>query len=255
MLTGCVNTKVTEDRKILHSGYDALNQQNYDGALAASQQFLQENPRGGPGTPEALYLEGRVYEQRALQADTAGQSAQARAGLQAARATYEHALTLKPSRPIAALLEAGIANTAYFQEDYAAAMQNWASAYPDLPQPETRAWVLYRLGLSQQRLGRFEEADQSFQRVRQEYPSSEPAQRAAAHQGARGFYIQIGSFKDLKNADATVSSLQSQGFAALRSTDPAGRQAIRVGPAYNYEQAKSLQARLVGAFPQAMIEP
>jgi TolA-binding protein len=255
LLIGCASSKSIEDRKHLHAGYEALNQEDYEGAMTSSEQFLRDNPNGGPGTAEALYLQGRVYEQRAARSDAAHREGEAHADLQDARNTYEHALTLNPSPKVAALLHAGVANVAYFQEDYFTAMREWAVAYPGLTQPDARAWVLYRLGLCQQRLGRFDEADRSFQQVRQDYPRSEPAQRAATHQGARGFYVQIGSYADAKTAENVIASLRSQGFVAERKSDSKGRQAIRVGPAYNYDQAKALRLRLLGAYPAANIEP
>ena len=254
-LAGCVSSKSVEDKKVLNEGYQALSARDYNVAMDRSDQFLRDNPNGGAGTPEALYLQGRVYEQRAISADSAHREPEAHADLQDARSTYEHALSLKPSPKVAALLHAGVANVAYFQEDYFTAMREWASAYPGLTQPDARAWVLYRLGLCQQRLGRFDEADRSFAQVRQEYPQSEPAQRATTHQGAKAFYVQIGSFSDARNADTALASLRTQGFTAEKSTEPGGRQAIRVGPAYNYDQAKALRGRLLGAYPAAIIEP
>jgi tetratricopeptide (TPR) repeat protein len=257
VLTGCASNKSIEDKKILHAGYQSLNQQDYNGAIASSDQFLRENPEGGPGTAEALYLQGRVYEQRAQAADAAGRMPEARVELQNARNMYERALKIRPEAEPKAegLLHAGLANVAYFQEDYLTAMREWASAYPNLVQPEARAWVLYRIGLSQQRLGRFPEADRSFADVRRQYPKSAPAERASTHQGAKAFYVQVGSYSDSRNADAAIGSLRSQGFAAEKSIEPSGRQAIRVGPAFNYEQAKALRARLEAAYPGAVIEP
>ena len=255
LLVGCASNQTVENKQVLHAGYESLNQQDYDAAMARSQEFLENNPYGGPGTPEALYLQGRVYEQHAITADAAHNDAQAHADLQDARTTYEHALTLNPAPKLAALLHAGVANTAYFQEDYFTAMREWSAAYPGLTQPDARAWVLYRLGLSQQRLGRYAEADRSFAQVRADYPRSEPAQRAAAHLGARAFYVQIGSYADARNADAVVAGLRGQGFAVEKRIEPSGHQAIRVGPVNNYEQAKALRARLLAAYPGAIIEP
>ena len=255
LVAGCMSHKEIEDRKVLQAGYGALGQADYDTALAASDQFLHDNPNGGPGTPEALYLQGRVYEHNASTADAAGRLPEARADLQTARQTYEHALTLSPAPKVAALIHAGVANVAYFQEDYFTAMREWSAAYTDLTQPDAKAWVLYRLGLCQQRLGRFEDADLNFTDVRREYPGTEPAQRAAVRQGARAFYVAIGSYTDSKSADPVLAALRGNGFTAMTMMTPNGREAIRVGPAYNYDQAKALRTRLMGAYPQAVIEP
>ena len=254
-IAGCMSHQNVGDTSSLNAGYAALNQQDYNGAMAQSEKFLREHPEGGPGTAEALYLQGRVLEKKAETADAAHHETEAHANLQDARFTYEHALTLNPSPQVAALLHAGVANCAYFQEDYFTAMREWASAYPGLTQPDARAWVLYRLGLCQQRLGRFDEADRSIGSVRQEFPQSEPSQRAAAHQGARAFYVQVGSYADSPNADRAMAALKAQGFTATKTTDANGRQSIRVGPTYNYDQAKALRIRLLAAYPAAVIEP
>jgi TolA-binding protein len=256
LVTGCAaNTQPTENRKTLQAGYQALEAGDYNTAMAQSEQFLRDNPTAGRGTPEALYLQGRVLEHRAEAADNAGHEPEARANLQDARSTYEHALELKPSSKVAALLHAGVANTAYFQEDYFTAMREWSAALPGLQQPEAKAWVLYRLGLSQQRLGRFDEADRTFAEVRKQFPHTEPAQRAATHEGAKAFYVALGSWSDAKGADAVINALHAQGFSATESTHANGRHAVKVGPVNNYEQAKALRARLLGAYPAAVIEP
>lgn len=256
LAVGCAaNTQTTENRKTLQAGYQALESGDYDTAMAQSEQFLRDNPTAGRGTPEALYLQGRVLEHRAEAADNAGHEPEARANLQDARSTYEHALELKPSPKLAALIHAGVANTAYFQDDYFVAMREWSAALPGLSQPEAKAWVLYRLGLCQQRLGRFDEADRTFAEVRKQFPHTEPAQRAAAHEGAKAFYVALGSWANAKEADTVINALHAQGFSATESTHPNGRRAVKVGPAYNYEQAKSLRARLLGAYPAAVIEP
>lgn len=252
---GCTPNGSPQSRQELHAGYQALGEQDYNGAMTHAEQFLRDHPDGGPGTAEALYLEGRVYEQRASSDEASGRQDQAKTDLQYARDTYAHALTLPAPANVQALLHAGMANAAYFQEDYATAMDEWAKGYNGISQPEARAWILYRIGLCQQRLGRFDQADRSFAICRQQYPQSVPAGRAASHQGAKAFYVQVGAFADAGNADNTVKSLRSQGYRAERAAEPAGRQAVRVGPAYTYAEAKTLQARLLGAYPGAMIEP
>ena len=255
LLAGCVSANAVESRKELNAGYRALGQNDYESAMRHAEEFLRNNPNSGPGTAEALYLEGRVYEQRALAADAAERAAEARSNLQYARSTYEQALTLKSSPQVSALLHAGVANAAYHQDDLATAMSEWAASYEGLQQPDAKAWVLYRVGLCQQRLGRFEQADNNFASVRQRFPASEAALRAAQHQGARGFYVRIGAFVDAANANKTMASLQSQGFHAVRSAESTGRQMVSVGPANTYAEAKALRARLLGAFPGALIEP
>jgi tetratricopeptide (TPR) repeat protein len=244
-----------KDRAELNAGYQSLQQRDYNAAMTAAEKFLRAHPTGGPGTAEALYLQGRVYEQRATSGEHAGADAQSKMDLQSARAAYVKALTM-PSEPrLTGLIHAGVANVAYFQDDYTTAMSEWAAAFPDLSDPDAKAWSLYRIGICQQRLGRFDQADRTFISVRQQFPTSVPAGRASQHIGAKGFYVQVGAFTDVANADRIAASLQSQGFHAVRDVGSAGQTEVRVGPTPSYSEAKQLQSRLASAYPGAAIEP
>src|SRR5258706_11826426 len=244
LLGGCSTGATPEGRRQLQTGYQALDRKDYASAMDAADQFLREHPKGGPGTAEALYLEGRVYEQRAASAEAAGREPEAKLELQNARSTYVRALTLPAAPQVSALVHAGVANTAYFQDDYTTAMNEWAVAYPAITQPDAQAWMLYRIGLCQQRLGRFDQADRTFAQVKQQFPSSVPAQRAATHQGAKAFYVQVGAYADAANADRIIASLQSQKLRAVKTVAAGNRQEVRVGPAYTYADAKALRGQL-----------
>jgi len=252
---GCSNSVNPAGRQQLQQGYQAIAQNDYEGAMRAAEQFLHDHPQSTGGTAEALYLEGRVYEHRATTEEAQGRQSESKMDLQTARSTYVRALSLPAEPRVTALIHAGVANTAYFQDDFSTAMNEWAVAYPQIQQQEAQAWILYRIGVCQQRLGRFDQADRSFTQVRQQFPSSEPAKRAVSHQGAKAFYVQVGAFADTANADKTVASLQSQGFRASKLAPQPNRQEVVVGPAYTYADAKALRGKLVGAYPGAMIEP
>lgn len=255
MAAGCSSGPTPNDRAKLHAGYQSLNQRDYDAAMTAAEQFLRTHPAGSPGSAEALYLQGRVYEQRATSAERTGDDQRSRMDLQSARAAYVKALTVPAEPRLVALIHSGVANVAYFQDDYGTAMNEWAVAFPDLAEPEAKAWALYRIGICQQRLGRFDQADHTFISVRQQFPKATPAERASLHLGARAFYVQVGAFSDVKNADRIAASLSSQGFHAARAVGTSGQNEVRVGPANTYAEAKQLQARLLGTYPTATIEP
>ena len=235
----------------LAGAYAAFDQRQYDEAMAAAARVL-EGDSVGAGSAEALYLQGRVHEQKALEA---GNVSQAREHLRTARSLYQRALATKPAQPLEAYLRAGLANASYFLEDYSTAAREWASAYPHINDPDAKAWVLYRAGLSEQRQGRFQEADRHFAEVQQLFPGSEQARRAAMHQGAAAFYVQVGTFANKANADNTAGMLKAQGYTPVKATDPSGRQSIAVGPVPTYQQARSLRDRLVAQYPAAMIVP
>ena len=235
----------------LAGAYSAFEQKQYDQAMAAAERVLAQDSVGA-GSAEALYLEGRVHEQKAQEA---ANLAAAREQLRTARSVYQRALATKPAQPLEAYLRAGIANTSYFLEDYPTAAREWEAAFPNVNDPEAKAWVLYRAGLSEQRQGHFPQADRHFAEVQQLFPGSEQARRAATHQGAAGFYVQVGTFSTNANADNTAGMLKAQGYSAVKATDPSGRQSIAVGPVPTYQQAKTLRDRLVAQYPGAMIIP
>jgi tetratricopeptide (TPR) repeat protein len=250
-IAGCASKKQGA-KGTLNEGYGALTENHLDQAQAAADKILAEGSTG-KGAADALYLRGRVFEERARGAE--GNPSQVMSLLNEARSCYVRALALHPETKLDASIRAQLANVAYFQEDFATAAQEWNAAYPNLANPADKAWALYRAGLSRQRLGKFPEADAAFAAVQQQFPGTDPARRAAQRQGARAFHVQVGTFSDVANANKLITTLRQQGYAPLKSTDAAGKQIIAVGPVATYEQAKVLQSRLAAQYPGAVILP
>ncbi len=216
--SGCVSD---QQKETLNSSRKALETRQPDTAIAHADQFLRKTPRG-LGAAEALYLRGRGYEER-----VAGNSLNAAANLQAARTSYIQALTQSPSPVLDAYIRCSLANVAYFQDDYTTAIEQWATAYPKLDRTELKGWALYRLGVSQQRLGRFFDADRTFQTVRDRFPDSMPAQRAAQHQGVHAFYVQFAAFDNASGARLAGNILRKLGISPTQSVNSAGRHILR----------------------------
>ena len=210
----------------LTAAYRDLDQRRYDQAFSEAGAFLEKNPTG-PGSAEAVYLQGRIYEARAESAGTAGRADEARSDLTTAANTYLRVLQLSPPPAVEGLAHAGLANAAFYLEDYATAAREWGLAYPLVGQPDARSWILYRVGLCQQRLGQFDLADRSFARVQQEFPGKEPATRAAAHAGQRAFYVRVGAYGSAAAADREVAKVRAKGLAGAlrgrRGDGPPGR--------------------------------
>jgi tetratricopeptide (TPR) repeat protein len=251
LITGCATNDTAKAQ--LNGGYAALDEKQYDQAIQAADQYLQKTPNG-PGSAEAQYLKGRGLEARADQADRQGNAAEARADLKAAGDCYKTGLLLSPPPTVEALLHAQLANVAYHFDDYGTAVREWQSAYPHLQTADSNAWVLYCIGLCQQRLGWFEQADRTFEMVRQTYPETPQASRAAGHIGARGFYVQVGAFADAGDAQRTIADLQMHGFQADKQST-GGKQLISVGPVPTYADAHALKTRLEAQYPKAFIAP
>src|SRR4051812_26695299 len=204
---GCQNSK---DTQTLQQGYGALDLKDYQRSISAADDYLQKHPSGN-GAAEAAYLRGRAFEQR-----TKGSDAEAQANLREARASYEKALSLMPSKQLEAFTRASLGNVCYWMNDFGAAEINWTAAYEKLEPGDLKAWVLYRTGLAQQRIGKWEAADDTFAQVEKEFPQSEPAARAASHRGARAFYVQVAAFSSPQPAEKLVATLRGQGYPVGR---------------------------------------
>ena len=236
---------------ILEEGYQALERQQYNDAIAKADEVLAST-KPGEGSAEALYLKGRALEAKNAAGVTADE---ARENLQSARQAYIAALGENPAAPLAAYVRASLGNVAYFQDDYPTAIAQLQAAYDDLDRPDLQAWALYRIGLSQQRQGKFEEADQTFARVQQRYGGTIPAQRAREHQGARAFYVQLATFAQPASADRAAADLKRQGVPAARVPGPEGRAFLRIGPIASYSAAQFMKSRFADKYPDAVIIP
>lgn len=244
---GCEsNTKSTSS---LTTGYQALDSRQYDAAIATADEQLARAPKG-PGSAEALYLRGRALEQR-----PAATADEARRSLQAAQSSYLEALNHSPATRLETYIRTSLANVQYFQDDYSEALRGWSAVYPKLDDPAIKSWVLYRIGLCQQRLGQFDLADKSFADVQKEYPNTIPAQRAREHQGARNFTVQLATFAKAATAQTAMDALRREGVMPSAATDPQGRTVVRVGPFSSYQQAAALKQRLAGRYPDALVLP
>jgi TolA-binding protein len=245
------NQQATKDRLAAAYGELANPQPNYAEVAAAADQYLQENP-SGPDAADALYLRGRAME-------TKGQRDPASPAKDFADAHnyYTQAAAQNPRPALEGLIHAGIGNVLYFQERYGQAIGELSTAYDKLEKPDDKAWALYRIGLSQQRMGRWDDADKNFALVQQHFPNTVQAQRAREKQGARAFWVQVGAYSTPQQADAVVADLKKAGMPALRFAEPSGKgtQYVRAGPLPTYEQAVAAKNRVEKKYGTVVILP
>jgi tetratricopeptide (TPR) repeat protein len=233
----------------LDAGYQALERRDYDSAMVRAEDHLRADPNGA-GSAEAHYLRGRAYEQR-----TASSPAEAASNLARARQSYLQALALNPPRKLQTSIRASLGNVAYFADDYATAAAEFAAVLKMNPEPEVRMWSLYRLGLCQQRLGQFEQADQTFAKVVELFPTSEPARRAREKHGARAFRVQVATFANSTTADQAARTMFTEGVPLTTQRDAQGRTVLLSNPIPSHAQARALRDRLADRFPDALIVP
>jgi TolA-binding protein len=237
---------------VLDAGFAALESKQYNEAIAKADEFLSGTPHG-PGSPEALYLKGRALEGQ----NTSGEltAEQIMQNLQNARTTYLQALDQRPRQPLESYIRTSLANVAYFQDDYPTAISQWNAAYATLDRDDLKAWAMYRVGVSQQRLGQFAQADQTFANVQAAHPNTVPAQRAKEHQGARAFYVQLATFANPQGAQTAVAELRKKAITASLASNAEGNTLLRVGPLPSYGQAQYIKTQLASQYPDAIVLP
>ena len=172
-----------------------------------------------------------------------------------AYAAYLDALKANPADPLAARIYAGIANTFYWQDDFTNAWRNWVKAYDLSPEGADRAYMLYRIGLCQQRLGQFDDADRTLAAVQQQYPNTDASRRAAQKRGARAFAVQVATFASPQTAESAMNALRREGFVPTKLANSQGQTVVTVTPFTNYQQAQAAKLRLAGLYPDAVVVP
>ena len=121
--------------------------------------------------------------------------------------------------------------------------------------PEIQSVLLYRMGISEQRMGRFTDADLTFQTVQNRYANLPIARNAAEHIGLRNFYVQLATYNTTVGADRAIASLQNSRVAIIKHIDNSGHTVIDAGPFPNFEAAKDTQTRFQQQYPDALIVP
>lgn len=246
LVAGCVTDPAT---KMLPTGWQQLQAGQADQALVTAQNILTEAPTS-PRAAEVLYLKGR-----ALEAKVAGTPADQRVNLANAYAAYVAALKANPTDELSGRIYSGIANTYYWQDDYSNAWRNWVKAYDLSRDGNDKGYMLYRIGLCQQRLGQFDDADRTLAAVQQQYPGSDAAKRAAQKRGARAFALQVATFASPQTAENAMNTLRREGYIPNRTANAQGQTVVTVTPFTNYQQAQAAKVRLAGLFPDAVVVP
>lgn len=118
--------------------------------------------------------------------------------------------------------------------------------------------VLYRLGVSQQRLGRWNDADETFARLIHKHPDSTLRDAAQRRFQAAFFTVQVGAFVDRRSADAAAAKL-TQAKWPVRITVAAEKgktlHKVSVGRYQTYAQAAAAAATLRQQGHSVMIVP
>ncbi|HEX8342088.1 MAG TPA: SPOR domain-containing protein [Tepidisphaeraceae bacterium] len=245
LIGGCAANQATD----LDTARTALAAKDYDAAQSAAQAYLLREP-GGPRAAEAHYLKGRAIEDRSSKTQP-----DALARLQAARGAYVAALAAKPAdKTLEGLIRASLADVAFWQEDYTTAAEQGLAGQGLVADEGMRAWVAYRVGVAQKRLGNFIDGDRTLAEVVRNFPGTVPAGYAEARLGMNAFYVHLGAFSVAGLADQTVAAVKAAGLAA--ATKAAGNQTtVFAGPFKTYAEAKVARDKLGSRYASAQVLP
>jgi len=242
-LSGCQQDEHAQ--QALAAGEQSFAAKNYEMAIARASGAISLNPE----LADAYYLRGRAIEERTKPSAVAAAN-----DLSMAKIDYLKGLTVNPSKSVAARLHAQLGNIAFNQNDYPGALTQWTQALPDMENDAWKARVLYLMGVSQQRLGRFGDADFTFGQVISQFPDSPSAAEAKQRQGVHGFQVQVGAYSQLADAGRAASMIQSNGAIPV-VTNERGRYIVRSSPTPSYAQAEALRQRLLSSFADAILYP
>ena len=245
LLSACTGNP--QSRQQLDAGKHALDAGQYDQAIRDADAVLNTND--SPALAEAYYLRGYAIEQRPKDDNAA-----AARDLAMARDSYSRGLNCDPRPVLAARLHAQLGNVCYYQQDYSTAVRELGIAYAQTQDPQPKDLILYHIGIGQQRLGRFDDADRSFQSLQQGYPNSPYGAGARAHQGIRGFYVQVGAYSRLSDIDRAAGAVAAAGSVPLKTTDK-GLTIVRTADVPSFAQAEQLKSRLAAQYPDARVMP
>jgi tetratricopeptide (TPR) repeat protein len=245
LLAACTGN--AESRKNLDLGKQALDAHDFDQTIRDADKVIASGD--GPALAEAYYLRGYAIEMR----PKVDNAASAR-DLAMARDSYVKGLSHDPRPTLAARLHAQLGNVCYYQQDYSTAVVELGTAFNMMDNSQPKDLVLYHMGVGQQRLGRFADADSTFQRLLQDYPNSLYAGAAKAHQGVHGFYVQVGAYAKESDIESAARAIAAAGSAPLKTSNK-GLTVMRTADVPSFAQAEQLRERLAGQYPDARVMP
>lgn len=229
-----------------------LREAQYGPAYVSANDAIVADPTG-PTAPAAYYDRGRAIEDRP-KTDQAASFAD----LRQAASDYNRAidaLNSNANKSLEGQIRAQLGSVSIELDDYATAAIQLARACTLLDDDSARRDAMYGLGLSQQRLGLFDDADQTFGRVEDQFPDTDAARLSRSHAGTRAFFVSIGAFTAPDDVNRASARIVQAGFSAQLLRVANGVTIVTAGPFSKYASAKALQGQLAQDYPGSMIVP
>ena len=127
-----------------------------------------------------------------------------------------------------------LANLEYEEGNDPAAVRIYRQALDHKVKGLPADYILYRLGVSLQRLGKWGEADDCFAELVSKYPQSSLAADARRRFQTTYFTVQVGAFADRANAQKTADRLRAEGYPVTLSVSVAAGKTLHTVCAGRY---------------------
>jgi tetratricopeptide (TPR) repeat protein len=243
-LAGC-DSPSEHQRMYLVEGERAFRDKQYERAASQLSLFLTE-VKDRPEAARALYVRGMA---RAL----SGQRASAYADLRKAAAESADPQITRQAQAVLGIL--------YFEdESWDLSAKALATATQRMPSAPPKDALLFRIGLCQERAGRWAAALAAYRQIVGELPRgmyAEAAERRLQLQ-ADHFAVQCGVFLQAENANQLASRLQREGLRTyVRQEQRKGTSCYVVleGRYNSYQEGTRALARVRGYVPEAVLWP
>jgi len=206
VLTGCligcqrVNSRLAEG---IRRGQRQYAAGNFVGAERVLSSAIAVQP-SSPAAAEAYYIRGLTRLKQ-------GQ-------VQGAEADFICAVELAERDDLETNCRICLGSIAHDRGDWRGAYEQYDKVADRLPSVSPNDWILYRLGDSAQKIGKWSKARKYFGTVIREFPNSQAATLAKRKLKFSYFTIQAGAFSRAANARARVALLEKANLPARRET-------------------------------------
>jgi tetratricopeptide (TPR) repeat protein len=246
LLTGCTQGLTRQQQLWLADGKRHFERKAYRRSIESLTRFLNE-VRDQPEIGEASYIRGMSYAQ-------AGDRPAAYADLGRAAAMKTQSDTVWRASVVL--------GTLYFEDrHWNEAARHFHEALVRMPPEKPRDAVLYRMGLCQERMGRWSAARPYYSELLAKFPRSGFADgaRRRLRQNAQNFAVQCGAFRTRAFAERRNAELRQKGLETYIQEVVRGKTPLYVvlaGRYTSYDEAVAAQRAIKRDFvPDAVLWP
>lgn len=244
VVSGCLRLGPRE-RGILQRASQLVSSGQYNDAVTQLNRIIPDYD-SAEEIGEAYYLRGVSFFHEGR--------------LDAAEKDFRRALAKAKRADLKAYAQASLGTIAFRRSQWDRAADYFKASVGKLPNEPPTDQLLYTAGLAMRRAGDWDEAKFQFARVLREFRGTEVAQ-LALHQATWHhpfFSIQLGVYRDARNATQAVEGFRQRGIQAVRESKARYGESmwvVRSGQYSTYSAALSALPSLRRVQPDAVIIP